>query len=70
MEASTDETGEDKKPEIKCEPKEEKEGKETPNDSSTNTESKKKSRRTHLTLLKTVFIISLYICKAKQNPAI
>lgn len=47
MEASTEETGEDKKPEIKCEPKEEKEGKETANDSSANTESKKKSRPTH-----------------------
>ncbi|GAA6079348.1 histone acetyltransferase p300 isoform X1, partial [Tachysurus ichikawai] len=40
MEASTERTGEDKKPEIKSEPKEEKEGKETTNDSST--ESKKK----------------------------
>lgn len=44
MEVSTGETGEDKKPEIKCEPKEEK---EATNDSSTNTESKKKSKNTH-----------------------
>lgn len=47
MEASTEETGEDKKPEIKCEPKEEKQGKETTDESSSNTESKKKSRNTH-----------------------
>lgn len=47
MEASTEETREDKKPEIKCEPKEEKEGKETANDSAAGTESKKKSRRRH-----------------------
>ncbi|KAF5888881.1 histone acetyltransferase [Clarias magur] len=42
MEASTDETGEDKKPEVKSEPKEEKDAKETPGDTSTNSESKKK----------------------------